>query len=149
MGKSILLLSIIAFLFVNPIFKQGIPEREVPSIVKNSFLGEYPNAEDIDWKIDKNLYEVAFKLDKSIENKVWLNSKGKIVKHEEELTRKELPPVVLSKIEADFKGYRIDEVDKVTTDTEVYYEVALVSFIKKNWEITFDLQGKILKQVVD
>lgn len=149
MKKYIVWIPAIVFLFANPAFGQDIPASEVPSVIKNNFLLEYPRATDIDWEMEKNCYKVDFELNNNTEYKIWYSTAGDIVKREEEISKHHLPAAILSKIQTDFRGYRIDEVDKVTTETEVYYEVELKSLLKKEWEITIDSNGEIRSKTAE
>lgn len=149
MKKYVFLLSVISFLGATTISAQDLSNSEVPSIIRNSFLGEYPQATDIEWEREGDLYKVDFELNKKIEQKIWYDPTGEIVKREEEMSATDLPTLIHSKIKTEFAGYHIDEVDKVTTKTEVYYQVELESFFKEDWEITINAQGKILSKVAD
>lgn len=149
MKKYIVWIPAIVFLFANPAFGQDIPASEVPSVIKNNFLLEFPKATDIDWEMEKNYYKVDFELNNNTEYKIWYSAAGDIVKREEEISKHHLPAAILSKIQTDFKGYRIDEVDKVTTGTEIYYEVELKSLLKKEWEVTIDTNGEIRSKTAE
>jgi|SRR5688572_21453111 hypothetical protein len=103
---------------------QDIAADKVPSVVLNAFQAKFPNAKDIDWEMKGDLYKVEFEIG-SRGHDLWLDKSGVIKKHKEDFPKSELPQVIRQKIEADFKGYKIDDVDKVEENGAVFYLVDL------------------------
>ena len=105
---------------------QDVNKSEVPSVVLNAFQAKYPNAEDVDWEKKGALYNVDFEII-TTDHEAWLDASGKIVKHEQEITKKEIPSVIADVLEQHFKEYRVDDVDKIDKDGATYYRIELDS----------------------
>ena len=103
---------------------QDVAADKVPSVVLNTFQTKFPNAKDIDWELKGDLYKVEFEIG-SRGHDLWLDKSGVIKKHKEDFPKSELPQVIRQKIEAEFKGYKIDDVDKVEENGAVFYLVDL------------------------
>jgi len=127
---------------------QDIPASQVPSVIANKFATQFPKAKDIDWEIKGELYNVEFELGRNIDHEVWYDHKGVMVRHKEEIDKNSLPAAVTAKLGKDFKGYRIDDPEKITEGSKVIYKLELKS-ITKDWDIVIDSQGNILKQKED
>jgi len=147
--KSILLTFAAGLLFsAGSLHAQDIPTSQVPSVIANKFATQYPKAKDIDWERKGELYNVEFELGRNIDHEIWYDSKGVIVRHKEDIAKSSLPAAVTSKLAKDFKGYRIDDPEKITEGGKVTYKLELKSFTK-DWDIVIDSQGNILKQKED
>ena len=135
------LLFFFAFGFANA---QDISQSEVPSIVLNNFLPEFPKATDIEWKMDGNLYRADFEMRWNKDYDVWYDGTGEKVKQRIEIEKRELPPSIVSKVSTDFKGYRIEGAERMTKGKKVYYELEMDANLKGDWKIMIDEKGKIL-----
>lgn len=114
----------IGLLFSSLGFAQDLRIQDVPSVVLNSFKQAFPNAKDAEWERKSTLYNVEFDI-RRMDHEVWMDAKGTIVKHKQELRVKDLPTVVSQKIKLDNPGLRIDDVDKITEGNQTYYKVEL------------------------
>jgi hypothetical protein len=128
---------------------QQIPKSQVPSIVLNNFDTQFPKATDVEWELKGALYLVDFETNWNVDHEIWYDAAGKMTKHREEIAKNTLPAAVLSKINTEFKGYDIDEAEKVTTDNGVCYVVELDAFLKEEWEVTLDENGTIISKLPD
>jgi len=127
---------------------QDIPSSQVPSVIVNKFATAYPKATDIEWERKGELYNVEFEMGRNIDHEIWYDKSGNLVRHKEELSKNNLPSKVTAKLQQDFKGYRIDDVEKITEGTKVTYKMELKSFTK-DWDMVMDADGNILKQKAD
>jgi hypothetical protein len=130
-------------------FAQDIKQSQVPSLVVNNFQQKFPKARDIEWKMDGDLYKVDFEtglLGK--DQKSWYDQTGNLVRHKEEISKSDLPKNILAKINAEFSGYRIDDVKKITEGGKETYTLELKKFTKE-WKVAFDPEGNILSKIAD
>src|SRR5690606_17486639 len=94
---------------------QEIPQSQVPSLVVNSFQQSFSKAYDIEWEMDGELYKVEFETGfPGKDHDVWYDKTGKLTRHKEEIAKSDLPRQVLDKIAEDFRGYRLDDIKKIT-----------------------------------
>lgn len=148
MRKNILFVLTVGLLFSSAAMGQDILQSDVPSILVNKFRSTYPKATDIEWEMNGDLYKVEFETEKNIDHDIWYNPTGEMVKHKEDITKDELPQIILSRINTDFKGYNIEDPQKITTGSDIIYKLELNSQIDE-WEVTIDSNGKIIKKEAD
>lgn len=148
MRNNTLIILAAVLLFSNVAMGQDISESDVPSVLINKFKIAYPQAADEDWEMDGDLYKVEFETESDIDHDIWYNSSGELVKHKEDITKSDLPQAVVSRLNTDFKEYSIDDPKKITTGSEVIYELELKSQAEE-WEVEIDANGKIIKKVAD
>lgn len=148
MKNLILTISILGLSLTN-ISAQDIHQNEVPSIILNNFQKTFPKASDIDWEIKGNLYEVEFETGfLGDDHKVLYSRDGKLVRHEEEISKSGLPKAILASIKRSFNGYRTDDIKKITEGGKVIYNVELKNY-SQEWKVVFDAQGRILQKRED
>lgn len=148
MKNLILTISILGLSITN-ISAQDIHQSEVPSVILNHFQKSFPKAADIDWEIKGNLYEVEFETGLlGDDHKVLYSKDGKLVRHEEEISKSNLPKTVLASIKRSFNGYRTDDIKKITEGGKVIYNVELKNY-SQEWKVIFDAQGRILQKRED
>jgi len=112
------------FLMSCSLFDQDIPASKVPSVVKNSFSTEFPDAYDIEWEKRKGDYEVDFEI-KDVDHSALFNANGELLMSKMDIRRSELPEALSEKIVQDYPDYRIDDVEKVDVDGRTLYQVEL------------------------
>lgn len=147
--KSIILTIAAGFLLSTASLKaQDIPSSQVPSVIANKFATQFPKAKDIDWEMKGELYNVEFELGRDIDHEIWYDKAGNIVKHKQDITERDLPAAIKSKLQKDFNGYRLDDLEKITEGSKSIYKMELKSSAK-DWDIVMDASGNILKQKPD
>lgn len=147
--KNLILTISILGLSLTTISAQDIHQNEVPSVILNSFQKSFPKAADIDWEIKGNLYEVEFETGfLGDDHKVLYSRDGKLVRHEEKISKSNLPKTVLASIKRSFNGYRTDDIKKITESGKVMYNVELKNY-SQEWKVVFDAQGRILQKIAD
>lgn len=148
MKNLIVAISILGLSF-NQISAQDIHQNEVPSVILNHFQKSFPKASDIDWEIKGNLYEVEFETGfLGDDHKVLYSRDGKMVFHEEEITKNNLPKSVLATINKYYSGYKVDDVKRISDNGKTMYKAELKNY-STEWKIVFDAQGKILQKKED
>lgn len=125
-------------------FAQDIQTAEVPSVVLNTFKQKFPKATDVEWKLKDQLYNVEFEIGR-IDHEAWLTTTGIIVKHKQDIEASELPKEVSAVINRNYKGYRIDDVEKIEAGEKLLYKAELKTMVKEE-EVTFDQNGKLVRQ---
>jgi hypothetical protein len=132
----------------NPAFSQDLEQSQVPSIIVNNFEKSFPNAKDTEWEMEDGLYTVDFETDAKKDHEVWFNPSGELVKHKQEIAKEDLPDPVLSKINSEFNGYKIDDVKKIVEGTNITYKIELGTLLEE-LEITMSAEGEILDKKED
>lgn len=149
MKKPILILPAMLFFAFNLSFAQKIQQSQVPSLILNNFKKSFPKALDAEWEIKNGLYEVEFETGLSrTDHEILYNATGQQVKHEEEISRNQLPKPVLTKINSEFRGYRVSDVKKTTTGSTITYRAELEKK-PEEWKVVFSPEGKIISKLAD
>lgn len=146
MKKLILGLAVVSFLTANSAMAQDLFMKDVPSPITNKFKSAFPDAKDIEWEMDGNLFNVEFEVGFSHDHEIWYDSTGKIIRHKEEISEKDLPAAVKESVEKNFKGYNINDAEKITSGKKVTYRMELDALMKDEWEVAMDENGNILKK---
>jgi len=140
---------VVLFLSTQTALAQDIPQSQVPSVVVNKFQQSFPKAVDVEWELDGDLYKVEFETGLlRYDHDAWYDRTGKLIRHEEEISRTSLPAKVLVKISQSFSGYRMDDIKKITEDNKVTYVIELKSLLE-DWKVAIDSEGTILHKVRD
>jgi len=148
--KGVFLTGLFALvLFASTALAQDIQQSQAPSLVVNSFQKLFPKAFDVEWELDGENYKVEFETGLlGTDHDVWFDKTGKLFRHKEEITKSDLPQKVLAKISNSFKGYRVDDVKKITENGKITYTLELKSFTEE-WKVAFDSEGNILSKIAD
>lgn len=149
MKRLFLALAAVSFLSTAKVVGQQTVYGDIPSVVKNSFAISYPNVTDVEWKKDGALYRVEFETGKDVDHKIWYDAASNVVLRKEEVMEKDLPAAVLQAIRTNFADYTIDDVDKISSPDSITYEVELEAFMKRDWEVIFSSDGRVLSKTKD
>lgn len=122
--KSLKFLTVL-FFTSTALFAQDIPSSQVPSVVLNQFNIDFPKAQDVDWKLENNDYNVDFEFNQGQDFEAWYSNSGKLLRLEEEISKSELPQAVVTAIKNKYSAYKIDDVEKITQNNTIYYEAEL------------------------
>lgn len=118
---------------------QDVKTSQVPSLVLTEFQKLFPKAVDIDWEMDKDLYEVEFEIGRD-DHKVWFDQSGVMVKHKEELSSKSLPSTLRAKLKEGYKNYWISDVERLTKKGVSVFKVELKN-LRREIDIFIDEKG--------
>ena len=124
-------------------FAQEVQSKEVPSIVLNTFKQNFPKASDVEWKLKNGEYKVEFEIGRT-DHEAWLNTKGNVVKHKQEIPSNKLPKEVAASINKNYKGYRIADAEKIESGQKVVYKVELKAASREE-DVVFDQSGKLVE----
>ncbi|MDR6781806.1 hypothetical protein ABIE26_001706 [Pedobacter africanus] len=140
------LLLALGLLFSAASHPQDIAVKDVPAAVMTSFNKAFPKAVHVEWEMKGNLYNAEFDLGRR-DHEVWLNSKGAIVKHKEEIRGRELPEAVSRTIKQNYKGYWIDDADRYEEGKQFFYKVELKTLTAEK-NLVLDRNGRIVNKVL-
>lgn len=128
---------------ISNVAAQELSKSELPSLVLNAFQEEFPKGTDTEWEQEGDLYKCEFEIGK-YEHEVWIDKSGNLKKHEEEISKDDLPAAITQKLKSDFKDYSIDDVDKVDTDGKTVFRVELDRNADDR-EVLFSPDGSIVQ----
>jgi hypothetical protein len=115
-----------------------------------AFTKDFPNAMDVEWKLSGTQYKVEFETGLFfVDHEVWYDASGRMLRHEEEISASDLPAAVVTAINTEFPGYRVDDVERITMDGAVSYVVELKMKGYQEWKAAFDPQGKLIDKRPD
>lgn len=138
------ILACLALLFSSYAIAQKVNEKDIPNVVKSTFLKSYPNQNNVKWEKEKNNYEASFTVVKT-EHAVLLDSNGTILESEEEINVKKLPAKALAYIQQNYKNKQIKEAAVITDVHGTITFEAQVNAI----DLIFDKQGTYIKSIAD
>jgi hypothetical protein len=131
--------------FSVPFYPQNVV---VPKEVQHSFQEMYPNAEDIKWEQEENMFEAEF-LSGGLSMEACFMPDGSFVESETEIPDDELPPFITNYLMENYPGYTIREADKVTdAEANVFYEVEIM-VQDTDYEVLFNEDGRFMKVETD
>lgn len=145
MRKTILITALL--LWTAASFAQDVAPSEVPSVILNSLKEKFPKAEDVEWEIEGDLYNVEFDIGRT-DHELWFDRTGKITKHEEDIRQSDLPAPIAETIKRDFGKYRVSDVKRVQSENTTVYRLELESTLEE-WKVTFAADGKVLEKRED
>ena len=122
---------------------QNIPQSQVPPVIVSSMQKTFAGATDVKWEVKKDLYKAEFKIG-SRKHDAWIDKSGTLKKHKEDFPKKDLPAAILQQVEKEFKGYRIDDADKIEEDGKIFYQVDLKGTTEER-KVLFTPDGRIEK----
>lgn len=147
MKKQILTLAALSIsIFSNA---QDISQSQVPSVILNQFKSQFLKATDVEWEMKGDLYVVDFEIGWSNDHEVWFNTDGKMVKHKEDISEKELPKAVKIRIKSDFNGRRIDDLVRISDNGKTVYKMELNALLKEDLEVVIDANGNVISNRID
>ncbi|WP_316811603.1 PepSY-like domain-containing protein [Pedobacter heparinus] len=127
-------------------YAQDIAVKDVPAAVMNAFNRAFPKAVKVEWEMKGDLYNADFDVERR-DHEVWLNNKGAIVKHKQELRSRELPAVVSQSLKKNFKGFWIDDVDKYEVAKQFFYKVELKTMSQEK-NVVLDSKGQTVNRIL-
>lgn len=133
----LLLLSIILLSCDN----DDYPYAEVPSVVRNAFWTQYPDAADAKFiKLGEN-YEVEFEINEEDGSAV-VSPSGNIIKEKREIEWNDLPAAVQQTLRETYGQKKIEDPERVRIGEENHYQVEVSRFFIDE-EIVLNAAGKI------
>lgn len=119
--------------------------QTVPSSISSEFSTRFPDAKSIDWEQEKNGdWEAEFKI-QGIEFSAVFSEKTGWMETEQEVRESEVPSLILEKLATDFKGYKIEEMEKVERPGFLGYEFE-IELKENSLDVLYDQNGKLISQ---
>lgn len=128
---------------------QDISQSQVPSVIVNEFSSQFSKATDVEWEMDGSLYKVDFEMSWNIDHEIWYNAEGKIIKCKEEIATSELPKAVKNRLKTDFKGYSINDLERIIDNGKEVYKMDLNALTQQDWDVVVDANGNVLSKMTD
>lgn len=147
MIKTQMIVLLIALTIHIKVNAQDLAAQNVPAVVLNTFKTNYPNAQDVEWKMKGDLYKVEFEVGKR-DHDLWIDKSGVIKKQKEDFPKGQLPAAILQKLQKDFSAYKIDDVDKIQENGQVFYQVELDGSADDR-KLLFTASGELKENVLD
>lgn len=140
--KKLIGVVVLAFLSVTS-YAQEINQRNVPAVVLNAFQVKFPNAYDIEWRLEKGYYQVDFEVNNK-DNKLVMSDKGILLSHNKDLYVSEIPAVVLATIQSEVPFYDVYDADRLEEGGRIIYKVNF-EISGKDHDFEIEDNGQILK----
>ena len=139
-------ISILVLLFGGTeLFAQKLDANDVPVVVKNA-LEANTHVKDAQWDKEGANYEASYKSGGK-EMSVVFDEQGRMLETEVEIGKNELPSLAKDLLKKEYSGYKVEEVARIiASNGEVTFEVE-VEKLEKTFELIFDTQGKLVKQI--
>jgi uncharacterized membrane protein YkoI len=138
------IIGIIAFLYLSLFsYAQEIQQKNVPAVVLNAFQLKFPNATEINWKLEKGNYRIGFETNNK-DNELLMNDKGNILKQQQDLYVSEIPKIVLETIQSKVAFFDVRDADRMEEGRVISYKIDL-KINEKNHEFRIDEKGRLLK----
>ncbi len=119
-------------------------DDKIPAAAKSGFAAKFPAAQKVKWSIEKpGEFEVEYLLN-GVESSALVDAKGNILETEAEMKESELPTAVKATLAKDFKGYKLDEIEKATDAKGITTFEMEAAKGKEKLEVSFDTTGKLL-----
>jgi uncharacterized membrane protein YkoI len=139
--KKLVILFVCILLSAN--FAQKKSGIQIPQNVKDKFAASYSSAIKIKWEVEKDNFEVNFKLGK--ENKSVLYDKAaNVLEVETEIKISDLPVKVREAVAKDHPGFKILEAAKIEKNGKTVYEAEVRKGNNKT-DLIYDEQGRLEK----
>lgn len=148
--KNLILTFSILSLGFNSISAQDIHQNKVPSIILNSFQKSFPKkARDTDWEIKGTLYKVEFETGLlGDDHSAYYSHNGKLVRHEEEISKNDLPKPVLASLKKQYSSYKVDDAKRISDHGKILYKIEIKNYLHE-WKLAIDAYGRILDKKED
>jgi uncharacterized membrane protein YkoI len=122
---------------------QDIQQKNVPAVVLNAFQLKFPNATEMQWKLEKGNYRIGFEVNNK-DNSLVINDKGRLLSHQQDLYVSEIPKIVMETIQSKVAFFDVNDADKLEENGTIVYKI-YAKINEKSHEFRLDDKGKLLK----
>lgn len=136
-------LAVFGILSISPSFAQDLSRNQVPSVIMNNFKKEFPKVKVAEWELKNGLYEVEFEVNRR-DYEIWYNAQGDLMKMKRELRSRDLSDAIKKSLKAQYKGYRIGDVEKLTQNGQSVFKVEMKN-LREDFDVFVDESGKIIE----
>jgi hypothetical protein len=98
--------------------------------LQQKFLQDFPNARDVEWETNGELYEVEFEIRHRFEMRrrdftAFYDKEGNLLMYRQQIRASELPAIVKTAAEARFPKFRFEDIEKIRIGTQTLYEIEM------------------------
>jgi hypothetical protein len=115
---------------------------QVPDSISNKFKSSYPNAQNAQWKMDKNLYTATYKDSMNMENRVIYDKSGAFQMNQRQVNNNTAPKTIGEYYKKNYPK----EADYHIWQQEDYNGMKQFFIERKNEILYFDDNGKFTKK---
>ena len=130
-------------IFAGYTFAQDISQKNVPAVVLNAFQLKFPNATDTDWRLEKGNYRIKFEVNNK-DNELFLDDRGNMLKHHQDLYGSEVPESVLKTIKSKVALFDLNDADRFEEGGKLMYEINF-EIGNKDHDFWIDGNGKLIR----
>lgn len=105
-------------------------ESNVPSVVKNTLAASFSYTGPVDWEKQQGNYEAEFGKD-SLDYKALISPAGALLRYKQPITPNELPQPVQQTLQAQYRDYGVEDLERVVRGSEAYYQLELEKGLKE------------------
>lgn len=129
---------------------QDLRKEEVPSLILNEFIRQFPRAKQVEWELERGYYQVEFKKSNGLDQEVCFNELAQVIKEKEEVKISELPVKIRERIMKEFPGYSMDELERISDGKGITgYKIELESLFQEDLKVFMDEKGQVLQKILD
>lgn len=115
----------------------------IPATVEKNFKKKFPTAKEVEWRRNGDRLEADFDVSRT-DHKALYDAKGKLLAWKCDIRSGSLPAPVTRAIRTNYKGFRIDDAEKITRDKVEFYQVELDGN-PDDVRLVFDKDGKVVE----
>ncbi|WP_120182709.1 PepSY-like domain-containing protein [Pelobium manganitolerans] len=145
MKNAILFLSMLTIGLVSCSKDDDVKITETPEAVQTAFNAKFSGATQVETERDGDLYEFDFKLN-GVDYEAQYKSDGNLVKFKHDLALSTIPTAIQTKINADYEGKTVDEVEMLTIGSATYYQVE-INNEPNDIKLVFNADGSLNQSV--
>ncbi len=142
MKKVFLLAAILGFFIQSQ--AQSVATKDVPASIKVACMKAHPKAMDVKWSKEGTTYESEFTENGKTKSATFDDS-GLLIENEKNIKIASLPAPIAKYVADNYKGKKIKEAAKMTSNKGVVTYEAEVN----GMDLIFDSKGNYLKSVKD
>jgi len=121
--------------------------QEIPQKVQQAFTTKFPGAKKVKWEKENEIeWEAEFKIN-GVEYSANFLEDGSWQETEHEIKKNEVPVNILSILNTEFPGYKIDAAEISETAEGKFYEFELEKG-KEEIEVILSWEGKLIKKEI-
>ena len=99
-------------------------DTHATGVLLQRFRQDFPNARDVEWETNGELYEVEFEIGPH-DFAAFYDRNGELLMYKQKIRVGELPAIVKTAAEARFPKYRFDDIEKIVKGTQTFYEIEM------------------------
>ncbi|MBT0608367.1 hypothetical protein KIV10_09250 [Aequorivita echinoideorum] len=123
--------------------KNTITPIAIPSVVKNTFKSNFPDAVSMEWEMRNSIFEVDFEVD-GVDYAARLDNTGKLLAYKYDLSIKSLPQSLTDKLSLTHSISDWDDAEVVVENSKSFYQLEIENFFT-NDKLILDNKGNLVE----